>query len=408
MTNVHSADARAQQALDLRLKTVFNTANQLLGLVASGGEKERVRLAGILRRGNIPVPSPYVHGRRLDPAVWRSLDEARVLAQRSPAARLYIDRLDALELELLMIESLGDPRQIRPLASRRFGNAQEIVTGADTHRSLAQTAKELLSTVRGEPEIRTVSARGSASETPSLECRMLRMASAAGLDLSIRIEPKLCARAATGDRTIFLSGQPVGEREADRLAVHEVLGHAVAAFNARVHRLAITTVGTSGSLRDQEGVAICLEEQAGLLDGFRVRTLAARAVAADWMHSGASFGETARALFRDHGFPADESIAIAERIYRGGGVARDVMYLSGWFRVRSALYSGQATVDELRIGRVSLDDLPLLEELRQAGWIRRPVYRPSLARSLAATQSGTSFVTSPPSLVTSLTKLEAT
>ncbi|MFW6023902.1 MAG: tyrosine/phenylalanine carboxypeptidase domain-containing protein, partial [Myxococcota bacterium] len=178
--------------------------------------------------------------------------------------------------------------------------------------------------------------------------------------------------------------------------------------NARAQPIRLLELGTAGSFRDQEGLAIWLEESAGVLDGRRLRTLAARVIAADRMHGGQRFGETARDLMRLHGFPAEDALALAERAHRGGGLARDVSYLAGWLRVRHAIDRGEATVDELRSGRVGLDELPALRRLRDLGWIRPAVYRPSLSRSLRATHSGTSLSTSPPSAATSLTRFEAT
>lgn len=195
---------------------------------------------------------------------------------------------------------------------------------------------------------------------------------AAGLEVDVRVEPRLGAGAAAGDRTVFVASRAFGRHECVRLVAHEVLGHAVAAANGATHPLRIVELGTAGSFADQEGVAIALEEEAGALDAFRWRVLAARVVATDRMHAGASFGETALSLHRDHGLPADLAVVTAERAYRGGGVARDAGYLAGYLRVRAALDRGDATLDELRMGRVSLASL---EALRALGI--DPPHRPS-------------------------------
>ncbi|HMO08455.1 MAG TPA: DUF1704 domain-containing protein, partial [Paracoccaceae bacterium] len=88
----------------------------------------------------------------------------------------------------------------------------------------------------------------------------------------------------------------------------------------------------------------------GLLDPYRLRIVAARVLAADRMHHGAPFGDTARWLRREHELSASDAIGVAERAYRGGGVARDVGYLVGWLRVRGALERGETNVDDLRAG----------------------------------------------------------
>ena len=118
----------------------------------------------------------------------------------------------------------------------------------------------------------------------------------------MRVEPRLSAGAATGERTVFVAARKFGRNEARRLAVHEVFGHLLSAANGRAQPLRLMQWGTAGSFVDQEGVALYMEEVAGVLDGARLRTLAGRVIAADMMHAGATFADTARKLLRDEGF----------------------------------------------------------------------------------------------------------
>jgi hypothetical protein len=171
--------------------------------------------------------------------------------------------------------------------------------------------------------------------------------------------------------------------------------------------LRLLELGTAGSFVDQEGLAIYLEEAAGLVDGQRLRTLAARVLAADWMYDGADFAETAHRLLRE-GFTPNEAVAIAERAYRGGGVARDGGYLLGWIRVREALKRGDVSIDMLRLGRISMEAVPEIVAWMEIGLARPAVHRPNLRRILSATQSGTVPATLPPRDAASLTRLELT
>jgi hypothetical protein len=142
--------------------------------------------------------------------------------------------------------------------------------------------------------------------------------------------------------------------------------------------------GTAGSFADQEGVALCIEQAFGVLDAGRLCALAGRVLATSSMHAGATFGETARELHRELGFSASDAITISERAYRGGGVARDAGYLLGYLRVRAAVASGAATLDELRLGRVSVAALPALRELRARGLVRPAVHCAGLDGSAGA------------------------
>ncbi len=207
---------------------------------------------------------------------------------------------------------------------------------------------------------------------------------------------------------MFLAERRFGERETTRLVAHELYGHLVAAANGRAQELGVLKLGTAGSFADQEGVSLCLEEASGAMDGTRLCTLAARVVATHRMHDGATFGECALELVREHGLEVPDAVRTAERAYRGGGVARDAAYLVGWLRVRRALARGDVDLDELRIGRVGLDDVPLLRVLRRDGLARAPLYRPSFSRSFTITPGGTRPDTSPPSIVASFTRFDAT
>ncbi len=395
------------EALDQDLTRVADAARILPALSATDAARERPELVRCLERGERPMPRVRARAQRVEREVYRALDRGRRAVEDSPLASLYLPRFEELELELSLLEHLGEARHVRPLSARRYGTGDEPIQFDDGPRALVDVARSLLASVEGEPEPRTIPARASGRDESAVRIGQ-RVAARAHLDVRVQVEPRLLANAAAGERTMFLADRWFGAREAHRLAVHEVLGHLVAAVNGRLQPLGILRVGTAGSFADQEGLAVHLEAASGLMDGHRMRILAGRVVATQRMHAGATFGETAMALHREYGFSADDAIILTERAYRGGGVARDAVYLRAWIEVRNAIQAGQASVDALRMGRVSLRALPLLVPLREVGLVRAPAYTPSLARSLGPTALGTSFDTSPPSLVTSLQSPDAT
>lgn len=363
--------------IDALLARAAREARVLPALTPSNAAAERARLTLEVARGEAPAPRWELARRRVDPATWRTIDEARALARdRMPKVlrELYLARLDELEVDLAMIEAVGDPVRVRPLAARRFGTGMREVRLEDGPVRVSQVARGLLERLAPAEEARSVPA-ASLAQTIRLAAR------AAGLPpLEVTIDARLVAGAATGDRGVFLADRRFGRTECKRLVVHEILGHAVAAANAALHPIRILEIGTAGSFADQEGLALVLEERAGALDAHRMRVLAARVIATDRMHSGAIFGETARQLHRAHGFSAEVAVLITERAYRGGGVARDAGYLYGYLRVRGALARGDATVDALRNGRIGLEDLPAIAELVDRGLARKPAFRPALER----------------------------
>lgn len=367
--------------IDALLVRVAREARVLPALTPTNAAVERARLIEHVARGEAPVPRWELSRRRVEMGLWRAIDEARALGRDRlpPSLRpLYLARLDELEVDLAMIDCVGDPVRVRPLAARRFGTGmREVVLEDGSPVRVTTVARGLLERIAPSEEERTVPAEGLAE--------MLRAAAvAAGLHaLEVKIDARLVAGAATGDRGVFIAARRFGPIEARRLVAHEILGHAVAAANASRQPTRIFEIGTAGSFADQEGVAICLEEEAGALDSHRLRVLAARVLATDRLHSGASFGETARFLHKQHGFSPEIAVLISERAHRGGGVARDAGYLYGYLRVRVALASGVACLDRMRVGRIGLDDLPALDAATELGLATPPALRPALSDVLA-------------------------
>jgi uncharacterized protein (TIGR02421 family) len=388
------------------LGELCKAARLLPAVTAQNAASERARLVQALEQDGRLLPAWALPLARLPRGAFRALETLRARLGELPAPELYAARLDELELDLSLLDALGDSRRVLPLAARRFGTGDERVPTAAGAVRLSDHARQLLAETAPDPEPRVLPP--DSADEASLGGMVRALGRLAGLPVRVQLEPRLAAGAATGDMTVYVATRHFGVREALRLAVHEVLGHVVASANGRLQPLRILEWGTAGSFADQEGVALYLEHVHGLLDGERLRLLAGRVLATELLHARASFEDTVRVLHHEHGFRALEAVVLGERAFRGGGVARDAGYLGGFLRVRAAIDAGQATLDELRSGRLSLAALPALRELRRLGLARAPRYRPNFSRSFFATRSGTAPDTSPPSDAASFTRLELT
>lgn len=394
--------------LDQLLVSVAEKVRPLPSLAADDASHERARLTQVLARGEQPVPTTQLRRNVVEASLFRTLDEARRLAEGNALGTLYTQRFDELELDLAILEAWGDPKRVRPLSARRYGAGDEDVVTAVGEVSVGVLAQQMLDQIVLSDMGPRVLPAVAPKEQPSVARTILRAALGIGLDPTVRVEPRLSSLAATGERTVFLSARMYSLHEARRLTAHEVFGHLVVAANARAQPLRLLSVGLANSFADQEGVSLYLEASLGLMSGERLRTLASRVMATRWLHAGASFGETAQRLHRECQLSAESAILTAERTYRGGGVARDAGYLSGFLRVRAALSRGEVTLDELRRGRVALAHVESLRQLEAEGYVRAACYRPSLALSRSLTFGGTNSETSPPSDAASLTMLELT
>ncbi|MEM6962255.1 MAG: tyrosine/phenylalanine carboxypeptidase domain-containing protein, partial [Myxococcota bacterium] len=375
--------SKAQSALDIALR-ILSTASRILpAITPPNARSERLRLTELAARGRFEDPNWEPRVRRVPREVWSTLKAARRTARGLVAAELYCRRLDEIELDLGILAASQDPKKVQKLSAERFGTGDTQVVGFDgTRSSVSEVARLLLQTVEPDSEPCTLCADGAPD---SLAETIRQMALFVGLSPVVRVEPQLASAAATGDRLVLVADRAFGCREVLRLAVHEVLGHLVAAGNGRAQPLRLFELGTGGSFVDQEGLSIFLEEEAGLLDGSRVRTLAARTLATDRVYGGASFRDVVAEAVRELHCSPQDAVILAERAFRGGGVARDVSYLVGWLRVRRAVAEGEVSVDELRNGRIGLNDVACMRNLMRDGWTRPPVYAPSLSRSLEAT-----------------------
>ncbi len=119
------------------------------------------------------------------------------------------------------------------------------------------------------------------------------------------------------------------------LLAHEVGTHLLTYYNGRMQPFQQLYSGLAGYEELQEGLAVLSEYLVGGLTRGRVRQLAARVVAVRHLTDGASFVETFRTLSRDYGFADRTAYNIAMRVYRGGGLTKDAVYLRGLVAILS-------------------------------------------------------------------------
>jgi uncharacterized protein (TIGR02421 family) len=134
------------------------------------------------------------------------------------------------------------------------------------------------------------------------------------------------------------------------------------------------TIGLPGYDETQEGLAVLAEYATGGLDPRRMRVLAARVVAISRLLDGAGFVDIFELLRDRYGIPTRTAWSIAIRAVVGGGSTKDAIYLRGITRVLEFLAEGR-DLDVLFVGKLSLDHVPLVQELLDRGilqpaWIR--------------------------------------
>jgi hypothetical protein len=317
---------------------------------------ELARVADAWERGHEPVPS-------FDYASPPSLGEViRVLAALADRGAdlgewgtLYAERASELLCEAELAEQVGKPA-FRAAAARRFPHAR------DAWGRLADlSAKRWIRQEPIEPEGPRIP---SDSDDPrSLVNALRRTVGARRLPVRVVVCEGLSAVAAVGSGVVYVrAGVPLTVRDSQRLVTHEIDGHVAPRVAAARAGVGLLRVGTAGASADEEGRALLLEKRARLVDPRRRRQLAERHLAAVALRDGATWVEAARALVA-HGTSRRVAAEVTARVFRGGGLAREIVYLSALRRVEGAFAESPALERWFEKGRVSVDASRRLEAL---------------------------------------------
>ena len=101
----------------------------------------------------------------------------------------------------------------------------------------------------------------------------------------------------------------------------------------------------------------------GGLSRGRMRQLAARVVAVRHLTDGASFVDTFRALRRGYRFSKRVAFDITMRVYRGGGLTKDAIYLRGLQAILQYVKKG-GDLNPLLVGKIAAEHIPIIRELQ--------------------------------------------
>ncbi|AHM59777.1 hypothetical protein D770_07570 [Flammeovirgaceae bacterium 311] len=184
------------------------------------------------------------------------------------------------------------------------------------------------------------------------------------LDATVTIRKDITGLMVSRGQLLVGKGFTTTRRRAEALIQHEVGTHVLTYYNGKAQPLQQMYVGSPGYEDLQEGLAVLAEYLVGGLTLSRLRTLAGRVVAVDCMLDNANFSETFRVLHRDKGFTAYTAYGITERVYRGGGMTKDAVYLRGLLHLLDHLAQGNE-LQPLLIGKIRQDYLPIIDELIQ-------------------------------------------
>lgn len=177
-------------------------------------------------------------------------------------------------------------------------------------------------------------------------------------------------------RLLIARGTRMARNRVEALLSHEVGVHLLTWSNGTAQGLRLFRSGLAGYEGMQEGLAVFSEYLVGGMTAARLRLIAARVVGCAAMLDGASFVETFRLLRREHGFAAFPAFNIALRLHRGGGLAKDAIYLRGLLEVLDHLGRG-GVLDPFWMGKIAASHFGVIQELSLRGLLRAPRTKPA-------------------------------
>jgi len=277
------------------------------------------------------------------------------LTKYGPLATLYVARARELGLEARICGAVGR-KELGVLATRRYA----------TRRSDREQADAVATAWLNEPPAAPDDAMivsDDESDPRSLLCRMRSELGQRRVAMRVVVSKRLSALAATGAHAIYVAAERrMSTEQIERTVIHEIEGHALARDRARRERLGLFALGSAGGSDHQEGRALLIEQRYGHLTGERRRELALRHRATSLVSASADEVETVRAL-RELGTSLQQALRIAMRVHRGGGLARERVYLPSLIRLQKT-YAHDPTLEAvMERGNVSVDAAKLLRSL---------------------------------------------
>ncbi|MDH3814346.1 MAG: DUF1704 domain-containing protein [Acidobacteriota bacterium] len=315
------------------------------------------------------VPSFHYRPLPAEPLVLkRDLFRAPVERIEDPAlAMIFREKLDSIERQITMLQDRNTPRFLHE-SIQQYGGVED---------ELFEEAVEILRAI--PPKSRDGAASGTVTaekfaERAREEIEYLRQ-QLPELEATVELRPDVTGLMVSRGNLLVSARSRIPISRVEALIQHEVGTHVLTYHNGKAQRLRHLYTGLAGYDALQEGLAVLSEYLVGGLSKPRLRLLAARVVAARSMIAGATFVECFRELGDHYGFNRRTAFVITMRTYRGGGLTKDAVYLRGLGQILKYLATG-GELKPLFIGKIAVNHIPIVRELRWRGVLREPPLAP--------------------------------
>lgn len=284
---------------------------------------------------------------------------------------LYREKQEEVDLQLSMI-SARETRKFVELGRALYGAVEAGLLGAASD-ILARTNR----TADGDPPSASLDKR---------DCHFIRERAQVMISAYRRQSPHFTASVELRDdlpagllvsrgRLLIARSSIIDAGRLEAVLHHEIGVHLLTYFNGMAQGLRIFRSGLAGYEGMQEGLAVFAEYLSGGMTAERLRVVAARVVGCAAMLDGALFPDTYRLLVDEHGFSTAEAFNITLRIYRGGGLVKDAIYLRGLLQLLDHLADG-GSLEPFWMGKIAASHFGAIQELNLRGLLGGAAVRP--------------------------------
>ena len=251
---------------------------------------------------------------------------------------------------------------------------------------LVRTALEIIDSFPGRSRDETFTGRHSAADfarRAQAEIDKFRSVCGEAATSRVIITDEVSGLICSQGNMLVGSSVHVPNNRVEALIQHEIGTHILTRINGRQQPFQLLAGGLNGYDEIQEGLAVLAEYLVGQLNIARLRLLAGRVIAAHHICGGATFIDTFQLLVDEYGFEAFTAFRITARIYRGGGLVKDAIYLRGLIRLLNYL-ADDGDLNLLFTGKFALEHIPIIRELLHRKVLVPPVLQPTYMTSKAA------------------------
>lgn len=340
------------------------------------------------------VPIPFDPMRTQGDLLALKQDIQRCFGKRDKLGKILIANVDQYRLVIDMLLNRGTPT-FGMLSQELYGSASHKLHG-DRH-TLRQLG-DRLSYIFSLPAARHMNKLHPKIITAPEAVTMLSQRLEGYFhsdEMRVKLSDGIVSDAAVGGDTVKLNSKAMfSESDINVYEVHEGWVHVGTTLNGRAQPHATwLSVGSPRVAAAQEGLAVLLEMLTLSSNPGRARRISDRVAAVDMAENGADFVEVYR-YFRDQNLGAKDSYRVTQRVFRGGMVeggsffTKDISYVRGYVEninfIRSAISTGlPELIPMLFLGKLAIEDIPVLYQAQQEGVIVAPKYLPPMFESFS-------------------------